>query len=107
VKSAECSFLQDRKPAWKATVDAKTGKTYYYHSVTKEVTWTRPADFDTAFVPITSNSSKDRRESHKGGSLPAGERTYDEKLNEFEEKYRSLRTAVSHPRVLCTHYSRN
>mmetsp|Transcript_21708 Transcript_21708/g.45661 ORF Transcript_21708/g.45661 Transcript_21708/m.45661 type:complete len:304 (-) Transcript_21708:158-1069(-) len=30
---------------WKSAVDMKTGEIYYYHSKTKEVTWTKPEGF--------------------------------------------------------------
>ncbi len=32
------------KPLWKAVVDKKTGRTYYYHRKTRETTWTIPQE---------------------------------------------------------------
>ena len=37
---------------WSATVDEGTGKTYWFHSITNEVTWTKPAlGVDLSAVP--------------------------------------------------------
>jgi hypothetical protein len=33
-----------QKPVWKAVVDKETGRTYYFHRVTREATWTKPKD---------------------------------------------------------------
>lgn len=33
------------KPIWKATVDDSSGRTYYYHRLTRTTTWTKPEDF--------------------------------------------------------------
>ena len=33
-----------KKPRWKSATDKKTGKTYYYHTATKEVSWSKPAE---------------------------------------------------------------
>ena len=33
-----------QKPSWKATVDPKSGKTYYYHRKTRETTWKKPKE---------------------------------------------------------------
>lgn len=26
---------------WKSAIDSKSGRTYYYHSITKETTWSK------------------------------------------------------------------
>ncbi len=34
-----------KRPRWKCVHDSKTGRIYYYHSATREVTWDRPKGF--------------------------------------------------------------
>eukprot|EP00544_Gedaniella_sp_CCMP2646_P001151 CAMPEP_0202507080 /NCGR_PEP_ID=MMETSP1361-20130828/51532_1 /ASSEMBLY_ACC=CAM_ASM_000849 /TAXON_ID=210615 /ORGANISM="Staurosira complex sp., Strain CCMP2646" /LENGTH=924 /DNA_ID=CAMNT_0049141177 /DNA_START=60 /DNA_END=2834 /DNA_ORIENTATION=- len=34
-----------QKPVWEAVVDKESGRTYYFHRVTREATWTKPEDF--------------------------------------------------------------
>ncbi len=34
-----------KRPRWKCVHDSKTGRTYFYHSVTRQVTWDRPKGF--------------------------------------------------------------
>jgi len=35
-----------KRAIWKTAADPKSGKTYYYHTITKEVSWVKPAGFD-------------------------------------------------------------
>lgn len=35
-----------QKPLWKEVKDLKTGRSYYYHRVTRKTTWTRPKEMD-------------------------------------------------------------
>jgi len=37
-----------KKPKWKEAVDPASGKKYYFHRKTKEVSWERPA----AYIPL-------------------------------------------------------
>jgi len=39
------SKSKSKKGMWKSAKDEKTNKTYYYHTLTKEVSWERPAGF--------------------------------------------------------------
>lgn len=32
----------ETKPLWRTATDPKSGREYYYNSVTKETTWTKP-----------------------------------------------------------------
>ena len=43
---AGASSTKPRRAIWKEAVDQKSGKTYFYHTLTKEVTWVKPAGFD-------------------------------------------------------------
>ena len=36
---------KEKKGIWKATVDSASGKTYYYHTLTKKTTWEKPTDY--------------------------------------------------------------
>lgn len=38
------SNVNRQKPLWKTAVDPSTGRTYYYHRLTRESTWTKPPD---------------------------------------------------------------
>eukprot|EP00808_Paulinella_micropora_P009439 g5513.t1 len=44
-------------PSWSAAIDAATGKEYYYHMVTQEISWVRPTLSD-AKLSSTDTSSK-------------------------------------------------
>jgi hypothetical protein len=39
-----------RMEDWRAAVDERTGRTYWYHRITRESTWTRPQCFETINV---------------------------------------------------------
>ena len=43
---AGASAKKPKRAIWKEAVDQKSGKTYFYHTITKEVTWVKPAGFD-------------------------------------------------------------
>lgn len=52
---------------WREALDKSSGKPYYYHVVTKEVTWEKPACFGA--LPLSSlNMSDDGRNQHSGAS---------------------------------------
>lgn len=36
-------FCQRRKVAWVEARDPETGKSYWYHPVTRQTSWTKPA----------------------------------------------------------------
>lgn len=43
-------------PEWAESVDAKTGKAYYYNRITKQTRWDRPPEMDEgAFVAASSS----------------------------------------------------
>ena len=46
------------RPMWKATLDSKSGKVYYYHRQTREVSWKRP---DAPVEDLPSSSVPRRR----------------------------------------------
>ena len=50
-RSAKAKKKATQKPKpkraiWKEATDQNSGKTYYFHTITKEVTWIKPAGFD-------------------------------------------------------------
>jgi hypothetical protein len=52
--SAEMKVTADKKSErspWKPIFDPQTGRTYYFHSVTRQRTWTKPDDFDCSKNP--------------------------------------------------------
>jgi len=67
ISSASNTSSRSRR-VWKEVLDRNTFKTYYYSIQTKEVTWTRPADFSSTYesdapseVESTSTGSTLRR----------------------------------------------
>jgi hypothetical protein len=40
------SLTSTRKPYWKESKDPNTGRTYYYHTGTRETRWTKPDDME-------------------------------------------------------------
>ena len=66
--SSISSASDSSKRVWKEVLDRNTFKTYYYNIQTKEVTWTKPADFNSTYesdtpseVESTSTGSTLRR----------------------------------------------
>jgi len=44
---------------WRSAVDERTGRTYWYHRLTRESTWTRPECFDTIAESVENDSGYD------------------------------------------------
>ena len=56
------------KSMWKAAIDKSSGKTYYFHINTKEVTWSKPTE-RTENAPLVSNENEKaeaERQEHDG-----------------------------------------
>lgn len=45
--SSSFGVKQPAKPTWKSAMDPTTGRTYYYHRLTRKTTWTKPDGFDS------------------------------------------------------------
>jgi hypothetical protein len=46
-KSKSNSTGDDKKSHWKSAVDPRTGRTYYYHEITRETQWRKPMELAT------------------------------------------------------------
>ena len=51
------------KPIWKAVVDPKTGRTYYYHRKTRETTWIKPEALREAEQASASHQPKEEAQA--------------------------------------------
>jgi hypothetical protein len=40
-----------QRPLWKAVIEPKSGRTYYFHRLTRQTTWSKPDDFDEKQKP--------------------------------------------------------
>mmetsp|Transcript_10913 Transcript_10913/g.30620 ORF Transcript_10913/g.30620 Transcript_10913/m.30620 type:complete len:1136 (-) Transcript_10913:140-3547(-) len=80
---ASSSANKPKRAIWKEAVDQNSGKTYFYHTITKEVTWVKPAGFDEQQEMLKKEQEERRRRraeekerkraaSAVGGPPPAG-----------------------------------
>ena len=62
----------DSSGAWIPARDADTGKVYYHHSVTREVSWNRPSTLFGGSAPEAGRASSAAAAAVSSGSSPAG-----------------------------------
>ena len=117
------SSTKPRRAIWKEAVDQKSGKTYFYHTITKEVTWVKPAGFDEQQEALKKEKEERQRKraeakekkraalaSSGGGpafdpvnlelqkalasALPDQQKQHDELLEKYKSKEDDLLTAL-------------
>lgn len=117
------SSTKPRRAIWKEAVDQKSGKTYFYHTITKEVTWVKPAGFDEQQEALKKEKEERQRKraeakerkraalaSSGGGpafdpvnlelqkalasALPDQQKQHDELLEKYKGKEDDLLTAL-------------
>lgn len=71
VASDASSVKPPVKPEWKGTLDSSTGKTYYYHRMSRTTTWSKPPGYDEeqAAYAEAKRESKMRKKKRKERKL--------------------------------------
>lgn len=88
-----------KKAEWRAAMDPQSGNVYYYHTITKETTWEKPADFvprkskskakadDSSLATEKANNLKPKSEAKALAETPAKEiSTIQEEEEDDEEE---------------------
>lgn len=55
---AQAPKKKQRNGKWKCAKDEKSGRIYYYHTLTRQVSWERPADFKEWKATLDKNTNK-------------------------------------------------
>jgi len=66
VRGNDATGNDDDAQYWRATLDAPTGKTYYYNKKTKAVSWTKPPGFDDGSGGGAEEGAKNGKEGDSG-----------------------------------------
>ena len=87
-----------RKRIWKEVKDPNSGRLYYYHRGTRQTTWTRPKEMDTAFEEETEivKSSEPQQSKDVYRSTPEPDQIQNmrsQRENSSEEKLDKVRQA--------------
>jgi len=61
--ASDASSVKPVKPEWKGTLDKSTGKTYYYHRMSRTTTWSKPPGYDEEQAAY--NEAKRERKTRK------------------------------------------
>lgn len=75
---------------WRATLDASTGKTYYFNKKTKMVTWTKPEGFKEK-GELTSESTK--KETKAAAAVEDSEQGVVDGVDAAKEQVKAVETA--------------
>lgn len=104
VTSQKSKSISGGKPQWKIAVDAESGRTYYYHRISRVTSWTKPPDGEVGIEVETQS----KNESCKDVAKPDFDNVVWQKKEEISALLETLTPSdYENARRLMVRYSGN